>query len=220
MDPTIAGALLGVGAAIVGFGASAWQTRATLRANRQAAQDQRLWEKRSTLYERMLASLPQPRDVEGPWTASFLRLADVLSEFEAQATAYASGWVLSRYSEARASLEVFPREVLHIVGFDDQESYADLAELEQQAFASKDGPDRLNNAATGVFGSLGDLRGAMRSELLEDPSRLNRYERRWRRQFIAPRSQRLAELGWRVFTHRRDGSARWSRIDDADSVQE
>jgi hypothetical protein len=54
MDPTIAGALIGGGAALIGFGASAWQNSANLRTTQRFARDQRLWEKRTALYEALL----------------------------------------------------------------------------------------------------------------------------------------------------------------------
>jgi hypothetical protein len=47
MDPTIDGALIGGGFALVGFAASMWATALTLRANRTMASDQRLWERGS-----------------------------------------------------------------------------------------------------------------------------------------------------------------------------
>jgi hypothetical protein len=57
LPPTVVGALIAGGAAVVGFGASALNTRASLRANRQIARDVRLWDKRSALYEEVLESL-------------------------------------------------------------------------------------------------------------------------------------------------------------------
>ena len=48
------GSIIAGGAALIGYGASALTTRATVRASRQAAQDQRLWEKRSVLYEAVM----------------------------------------------------------------------------------------------------------------------------------------------------------------------
>jgi hypothetical protein len=55
MDPTVTGALIAGGAALIGFGASALTNRATLRANRRMATDQRLWEKRAAIYEALAA---------------------------------------------------------------------------------------------------------------------------------------------------------------------
>lgn len=51
LPPTVVGALIAGGAAVIGFGASAWNTRVTLRAGRQATRDQRFWEKKTALYE-------------------------------------------------------------------------------------------------------------------------------------------------------------------------
>src|SRR5215472_10408937 len=60
MDPTITGALIAGGAALVGFGASAWQTRITVRANRRDVRDQLLWAKRTELYESLLEATEAP----------------------------------------------------------------------------------------------------------------------------------------------------------------
>jgi hypothetical protein len=51
ISSTVTGALIAGGAALIGFGASAWNTRATVRANRQIARDERLWDKKTALYE-------------------------------------------------------------------------------------------------------------------------------------------------------------------------
>src|SRR5215510_11029093 len=57
MDPVIAGTLIGGGFATLGTAASIWATSRTLRANRQMAANDRLWEKRSALSEQMLEPL-------------------------------------------------------------------------------------------------------------------------------------------------------------------
>jgi hypothetical protein len=61
MNPTIAGALTGGGFAVVGFAASTWAATVTMHANRREALDQRLWEKRTILYEHRLVFTRQGR---------------------------------------------------------------------------------------------------------------------------------------------------------------
>jgi hypothetical protein len=56
LKPTVTGALITSGFAVVGCGASAVTTAATLRTSRTAAQDQRLWEKRASFYEELVAA--------------------------------------------------------------------------------------------------------------------------------------------------------------------
>jgi hypothetical protein len=63
MDPTIAGALIAGSAAVVGFGASAWNTSRTIRASRRAAREQLVWDKRSELYIEMLESVIHRRQI-------------------------------------------------------------------------------------------------------------------------------------------------------------
>jgi len=57
LPPTVVGALIAGGAALIGFGASAWNTSRTVRASRAAVRDQRLWEKRSAVYEDIAAAM-------------------------------------------------------------------------------------------------------------------------------------------------------------------
>jgi hypothetical protein len=57
MDPTVTGALIGGGAALIGFGASALSNQATLRVNRKMQRDQLLWDKKTALYEAIDAAL-------------------------------------------------------------------------------------------------------------------------------------------------------------------
>jgi len=100
MDPTIAGALIGGGAALVGFGASAWQNRAILRANHEAARNQRLWEKRSALYEAALeitGRLESKDSIDGVQEAQ-RAITDWNLRYP-QMTAYASDLVLRLYLE-------------------------------------------------------------------------------------------------------------------------
>ena len=90
MDSTIQAALIGVGGALVGFGASTLTAAMTMRANRDAAQEQRLWEKRSGVYEGMLTTLTtEPDNLEAAKSR--------LERFDPQVAAYASGGVVRRY---------------------------------------------------------------------------------------------------------------------------
>ena len=103
MDPTISGALVGVAAGSIGFAAAAWQTRATLRANREAARDQRLWEKRSALYEALLRATGDLTTK----TATARDLEAVIGALHDQRTlvlAYASDAVLFRYMTTISNL--------------------------------------------------------------------------------------------------------------------
>src|SRR5215469_8003815 len=80
---TVVGALIAGGFAIIGGGLTALNTRATLRANRQASQDQRYWEKKTELYEEAYRTT-RLRDLiarmEEEPTADF---GDYLPDFEA-----------------------------------------------------------------------------------------------------------------------------------------
>lgn len=51
LDPTVTGALIAGGAALIGFGAAVLSNSATLSANRRMARDQLLWQKKTELYE-------------------------------------------------------------------------------------------------------------------------------------------------------------------------
>jgi hypothetical protein len=57
LDPTVTGALIAGGAALIGFGASALSNQATLRVNRKMQRDQLLWDKKTALYEAIDAAL-------------------------------------------------------------------------------------------------------------------------------------------------------------------
>jgi hypothetical protein len=93
LDPTVQGALIGGGAAVIGFAASAWNTRVTVRANRNAAHDQRVWEKRAPLYEQLLALSPDL----GTHNAGAAAL-EVMANLRPQVLAYASDKVRHAYS--------------------------------------------------------------------------------------------------------------------------
>jgi len=103
MDPTVAGALIGGGAALIGFGASAWQNAVMLRANRQAARDQRLWEKRTALYEALI-EIARRLPVAAGTPADAQAMFDGFVVHQAQVFAYASSPVLSCYISVLSEL--------------------------------------------------------------------------------------------------------------------
>ncbi len=99
MDPAIAGALIGGSFAIVGVAASIWATSRTLRANREEARAERLWDKRAALYETMIKTLSEMRKAE---TDDAIDVASrALDDYETRALAYASDDVLNKYDRVR-----------------------------------------------------------------------------------------------------------------------
>ena len=102
MNPTVVGALIAGGAALVGFAAAAWNTRNTLRANRQVARDQRLWDKKTELYEAVYALIA---NVTGASTAEELQKSRIdLREHQTAMHLYAATDVAVRYAEFRAAV--------------------------------------------------------------------------------------------------------------------
>jgi hypothetical protein len=55
LSATLTAVVVGSGAAVVGFAASALTTRATLRVNRQIARDERLWKAKVEVYEALVS---------------------------------------------------------------------------------------------------------------------------------------------------------------------
>jgi hypothetical protein len=107
MDPTIAGALIGGGAAVLGFGASAWQNAVSLRASQRAAVEQRLWEKRSAIYEQLL-EVAQTADI--PVDGVPEALVSSLRKFEASILGYASDQVHRAFGRTLILLQGVPPE--------------------------------------------------------------------------------------------------------------
>jgi hypothetical protein len=109
IDPTIAGALIAGGAALVGFAASAWTNARNVRAHQEAAREQRKWEtdqrlreKRSALYETVLVPLMK-MNPDSPGGRSLTDLHEIAHELEAlmaQTCAYASDEVMTEFMEA------------------------------------------------------------------------------------------------------------------------
>ncbi len=106
MDPTIAGALIGGGFAVIGFAASAWQNSPTLRATQRAAREQRLWEKRTTLYEELLAIATEKRTTVEAMRRDFAKL----QEHYVQLLAYGSAEVMYYYEWAERTCSKLPAE--------------------------------------------------------------------------------------------------------------
>src|SRR5262245_42575545 len=105
LDPTITGALIAGGAALVGFGASAWQNAYTLRASREAAREQQLWEKRCAVYERILQVLMYPDHANMPDSDAAAPYEKGLKEQLGELLAYASDDVLEAHRSALSALE-------------------------------------------------------------------------------------------------------------------
>ena len=105
MDPAITGTLIGGSFALVGVGASLWATSRTLRANRELAREERLWEKRSATYEQLLAAIPVSVTDDGlaPIFRSLLPLGPSLQAYASDAVVAqwrATVYVLAPYEES------------------------------------------------------------------------------------------------------------------------
>jgi len=87
-SPTVAAALIGVGGGFVGLTVSGAFTFITLRANRNAAHDQRAWDKRTPLYEQVLTAAQVVRSYRRH--EAFDNAVHVLRDCENQVFAYAS----------------------------------------------------------------------------------------------------------------------------------
>jgi hypothetical protein len=124
-DHTIPAALIAAAAALLGFAASAWTTARSTRASREAAQDQRLWEKRSALYVDILAEVTnreylklEQRGLGTPDGLREIREAietyprPVRTVYEARIRAYATPEVLSAFlADGAATDEVRAAEM-------------------------------------------------------------------------------------------------------------
>lgn len=107
MDPVIAGTLIGGRFASIGTAASIWATRRTLLANREMARDDRLWEKRSALYEQLLE---QTTVIDSEHLDAIFHS---LERLRTPAWSYASDGVLHQYWVTLQALQDVeqPREV-------------------------------------------------------------------------------------------------------------
>lgn len=97
LNPTIGGALIGSGAALIAVILTTLGTAATLRANRIAARDERLWERRTELYETLM-------DI-GVSHRPSAEKKELLKLQDSKVFAYASESVLKWYSHALAVSE-------------------------------------------------------------------------------------------------------------------
>jgi hypothetical protein len=142
LDPTITGALIAGGAAIIGFAASGWSTRATVRAGRDVARDQRLWLKKSALYE-ALNRVVRDLDVSKASASELEKVYAALLDLRDRADMYAGADVQLRYGILRRQIRiliensVLPNQV--------------LSQLREDA-----------------AGSVGRLRLSVRSEIQQD----------------------------------------------------
>lgn len=137
MDAAIAGALIGGGAAVIGFGASAWQSVVSQRAQRTAAVEQRLWEKRSGVYERVLDALTD-RDTD---PAIVLRH---LTQEEGKVWGYGSFEVRLAFERVKGACKSTSIDPL-----DRWETMGELADLIMRELQSLPDPlARLKRAAT------------------------------------------------------------------------
>jgi hypothetical protein len=112
MNPTVLGALIAGGAALIGYGASALNTRATVRASRQTARDERFWDKKTELYEAIIAML-KAADIalydvplRRPNRDSLRALRRSLDERDSAIRLYASQDVAQEFLELSRSLRM------------------------------------------------------------------------------------------------------------------
>jgi sirohydrochlorin ferrochelatase len=124
-DHAILAALIPVGAALLGFATAAWTTAMSSRASREAAQDQRLWEKRSALYVDILAEVASREylklEQRGHGTPDGLRQireaiethpTPIRTVYEARIRAYATPELLSAFlADGAATDEVRAAEM-------------------------------------------------------------------------------------------------------------
>jgi hypothetical protein len=89
-----------VGGAVIGFCGSAWNTRASLRASRDAVREQRLWEQRSPLYRFLLSDIvaAQSNDSDVPNAVFASRIYEALLKHSVGMQAYASDALIETYN--------------------------------------------------------------------------------------------------------------------------
>jgi hypothetical protein len=108
LPPTVVGALIAGGAAVIGFGASALTNTATLRSNRRQARDQLLWEKKTELYDAMFKAATEERSSWDTLTEqdidTIMKRLSRLIELESGAWLYASAGVMQRLYDYEGAL--------------------------------------------------------------------------------------------------------------------
>ena len=112
MDPTVTGALIAGGAALVGFAASGWQNSMTIRASNRTSREQRLWDRKAALYEEIFARLREIEDVESE--ADLDGVIESLRGLRARMLLYAPDPVADRFSKFMADIraKIMPLETL------------------------------------------------------------------------------------------------------------
>jgi hypothetical protein len=108
LPPTVVGALIAGGAALVGFGASTWNTRLQLRSNRRQVRDQLLWEKKTELYEATIEATGPDTPFYPPLTAQDVDTLQArrsrLGGLELGTRLYASAGVTQRFYDYQQAL--------------------------------------------------------------------------------------------------------------------
>jgi hypothetical protein len=97
MNPTVTGALIAGGAALVGFAASVWQNSRTIRASNRSAREQRLWDRKAALYEEIIGRIRELEDVES--AADLEEVIESLRGLRAGMLLYAPDLVADRFSK-------------------------------------------------------------------------------------------------------------------------
>ena len=97
MNPTVTGAVIAGGAALVGFAASAWQNSRTISASDKVAREQRLWDRKAAVYEEIFARIRALEDVES--AADLDEVIESLRGLRAGLLLYAPDPVADRFSK-------------------------------------------------------------------------------------------------------------------------
>jgi hypothetical protein len=163
MDSTVQAALIGVGGALLGFAASALTATMTMRASRDAAHEQRLWEKRSGVYEGILTTLTtEPGNLE--------ETKSRLERFSPQVAAYASGWVVRRYRDVMGELAAAARVRDGTkVAAAKTDAYRAMAALEEQIRIDLQLPSLRGRARRGAHSIYYPHRSRPEPEQEQDP---------------------------------------------------
>lgn len=126
LNPTVEGALIGSGAALIAVILTTLGTFATLRANRVATRDERLWERRTALYEELIEiALGDP----GPSSVKELLIAQ-----DSKIFAYASDSVLTWYTR------------VHDVNERDAPSDPEVSDIVRTSVAQQDPNEYIDRA--------------------------------------------------------------------------
>jgi hypothetical protein len=150
MDPTIVGALIGGGIALVGIGVAVWQTRFSARAQ--------LREKRSVLYAALLAYVSEPLSFKD--MGRFNARAKAFKEFRPQVLESASQEVRKVYDALTKSAETLYTAANNYTS--DEGVYEHLEEfnremklLDSRLAAELQGPRRLRKRSAAARQAAG-----------------------------------------------------------------